>query len=647
MSYADEAQTSVRERYKTALKEIQSAVTNYWLNYAFLMGQQWTFYNRASNRVDVYQEGDDRIRPRMNRMRSNFRTIVGVATQRALSFEVMPQGADDHSVQAARLSERLLKDLHLEHNWESLREDFCIATFKGGTAAISVDWDEDQETTVEEVLPINSFVVQPGVKDAETAVWWIKAQLLPPSEVKAMFELSALPPADGKSGESPIQEQLIGSDGGGRQVEQTLVLTYYERPNKVNPKGKFCVEVDGRIVQEGPWPFPFKHRLNLVIATETAREDKWWGDTFLNDCRPVQVAYNLAWANLLEHMADAGASKLLIPQSAMKIMEIMTDIPGEYIPYPDGTEKPGYLQPPQLASWLIEQPGMLALILDDLMGVHDVSRGTAPANIESGYGLSILAEKDSTPVGRFIKETAHAFSRLASMVLAVHEQEVRKKRTSIIRSEGGPIRFEWTGKDIAGQTKAVVPEDAIMPRSRAALQAFADKALQMKMVQTVDQYARLAELPGQEDIVKAVLPAVAKAQRENSKMANGEVILPAVFDAHGDHIRIHNDFRMTEVYELLPPSLQQMIDQHVQAHETLAAEQMGRAVHQAQLDPNLALTPNADGSGPPPVMPTPPDPEAEAEAAAEAEEMAAVEVLDPEAATAEALTEIHQLAGEE
>jgi hypothetical protein len=631
----------IRDRYLEALKETQGLTRSYWLNFAFLDGHQWVWFNKATNQLDAYNDMDERIRPTINRMRSNFRTLSANATQRALSFEVLPEGADDHSVQAARLAERLLEDLHQSHSWEAVREKNAIATFKGGTAAICVDWDEDAKTTIETPLSIADFVVQPGVRDAERAVWWIKAQALPPEEVKVMFGLDTLPPADATSGMSPLQERLVGKhfDSDGQTPNLTLVLTYYERPTKLNPKGKFYVEVDNRIVEEGDWSFPFKNRLNLVITTETPHEDRWYGSSFLDDVRPIQVAYNLAWANLLEHMADASSAKLLLPQSAMALMEQITDTPGEMLTYPDGTEKPAYLNPPQLAGWIQEQPGLLALAMDDLMGVHDVSRGAAPANIESGYGLSILAEKDATPVGRFIKECAHAWSRLASMVLQIHQAEVREKRSSVIKTDGGPLKFEWTGKDISGQTNAKVPEEAIMPRSRAAMQAFADKAMQMQLVKSLDEYARIAELPGQAEIVNTVMPAVAKAQRENSRLANGEIVIPATFDDHAEHIRIHNNFRMTEMYELLPLSVQEIIDEHVQAHETLAAEAMGRAVHQAQLDPNLAQTPNADGSPPPEIMPEPAGGEEAAPAQDDPDMLAA---MDPEAMTTAALNALEE-----
>ena len=45
--------------------------------------------------------------------------------------------------------------------------------------------------------------------------------------------------------------------------------------------------------------------------------------------------------------------------------------------------------------------------------------------------------------------------------------------------------------------------------------------------------------------------------------------------------------------------MREVVDLHVQAHETLAAEQAGNASMEAAVSPALAASPNADGSTPP------------------------------------------------
>ena len=62
------------------------------------------------------------------------------AMQRKLVFEVLPSASDDASIRGARLGENILRPAP-GHDWEVLRERHLQATWKGGTAAICVDWD--------------------------------------------------------------------------------------------------------------------------------------------------------------------------------------------------------------------------------------------------------------------------------------------------------------------------------------------------------------------------------------------------------------------------------------------------------------------------------------------------------------------------
>lgn len=591
----------VRQMYVDAIKQVREELRSYWLNHAFLLGYQWVFWNPDTRRLDLINQDVDRIQPTMNRMRANARTIISNLTQRELTFENPPTSYDDATIRSARIGEAIIKDIHDEHNWEVLREQHMLATLKGGTAAISVDWDAANQTTVETVLPIGDFVVEPAAINPETARWWIRKQALPPKEVQAIFDLPNEPPADGSAAIDPYMQRLVADHVGSGTVNvpRTFVLTYYERPNPLRPEGHFCVEIDNKIVQHGDYPFPWKDRLNIVCATETAVENRWHGATILDDVRPVQVALNATWANLLEHLRDAGTARMLVPQSAVDIIDSFTDNAGEIIAYPDGTAPPSYMTPAQLTSWLRDMPNQLSEIIDDLMGVHDVSRGMAPPNIESGLGLSILAEKDSSPIGRLIKETARCWSRVAKMVLQLHEAEVKGRRETTILEGSTPLRYKWKGQDIGGQIAIHIPLDAVVPRSRAAMQAFADKAMQMGLISNVVQYARIADLPDQTHIVAAASPDAAKARRENGAFTMEEVLLPAAFDDHAMHIEFHNEFRKTQRYEQLPPQMREVVDLHVQAHETLAAEQAGNASMEAAVSPALAASPNADGSTPP------------------------------------------------
>lgn len=599
---------TVKARFVRATKETRYRQRSYWLNHAFLEGYQWLMWDPARNRLDYYPD-KKRIQATFNRMRSNTRNIIGRATSRPLHFEVFPDSGDDASIRAARLGRHILDDLKIQQNWELKREQHLLTAWKGGTGALWLDWDASREVPLLQPLSIAEFVVEPGAREAERARWWITAQALNPEEVRSIFEMEATPRATATNGLGPFQAKLLSGStagSGSESVPLTLVLTYYERPNDDYPEGRLLIEVDDQIVQSGPWPFPFEDVLNMVIITETVQESEWYGTTVLDDARPLQVAYNAAWSNLLEHMRQGGNARLWVPALAADMMRDATDRPGEMIAAPANAQKPEWLTPPPMPAWWQQTPDQIAAELDDVMGVHEVSRGMAPPNIESGLGIQILTENDATPVGRLVRGTADAWTRLSRLSLELIQAESKNKKTVRVQTPGNaPEVMEWRGKDLLGQTDSRVPVDAIVPKSKAQSLEMAKMLVQMGLITSLPDFVAISEMPEGAQMIESVNPDVALARYENSIFATGDDLLaPNSWENHALHITEHNRFRKTARYRNMTVELKNDFALHIQGHETLAAEEIGKQRLASSVDPALGEAPNVNEA--PPVAPLEP-----------------------------------------
>lgn len=618
---------TIRERYQAGRREATLLSHNYWMNFSYIMGEQWLWVNPKSNSIETLPVDEDRVRATVNHMLPFSRTIISKLNSKPLVFAVPPKAADDGTLRSARLGETVLTSTARSQNWEALREDVSWASWKGGVGAISIDWNPaggkhlgitergNPFGTGDLILrshAVVDFAVQPGVRDAELGNWWIDAQALPPETVQDYFGLAEAPEADASAGMSPFQRNLFESHVTGENrsgqpgINLTMVLSYYERPSKSNPQGKVCHVVGDKIVREGPWPFPFKNRLNLVLFKETRVEGKWWGITVLTSARSVQNGINQSWSSIIEHTKLAGNARQYIPQSSFEVMRLATDTPGEFIPWPDGQPIPQWGGPAPLSQWVLDQPEKLKIELADILGAHDVSRGEAPNNIQSGLGLSILVEQDSTPIGRMVREHALGWGRVATMVLQILEAKVEDRREAIISTPGYPPEsMEWKGADLAGQTDAVVDPETIMPRSKAEMMQFAQTAAQMGLLvdpAALSRFLRIAEMPDQRDILESLAPDVAKARRENAAMFMGRIpdAMSMDIDDHNVHIPEHHTAMKSPRWDLLNPKQQEIFRLHVQAHATLSAEQLARQVAKAEVNPVLASAADATGA---PVLP--------------------------------------------
>ena len=616
---------SIRDLYERASRAIKAERYQYWLNHSYLLGEQWVWYNEATSSFDELPKDPDRVRLTVNKIWPASRTLVSKATGRPLVFDVPPTGADDATVRAAMTSEGILNALVGEHKWEELREELVWATWKGGTGAIAVEWDPakgkvlgldpasgvpiNEGDTVETVLTVADFAVEPGVKDAETARWWIKECVMPPEQVQAQFKLPQKPAADATAALTPFQTKLLASHAGygaDTNVELTRVLTYYERPNGLNEEGKLCFVVNDEVVAEAPWPFPFRDRLNLIIAKETRGTGRWTGATVMSAARSIQNGINQGWSSVVEHMKLAGNARLFLPASVIDMIQDLTDLPGELVPYPDGETPPQWTSPPQMPEWWIEQPMRLSAEMDTTLGIHDVSRGDAPGRVDSAAGIALLVEQDETPIGRLTKETAHAFGKVGHMVLEIYQENVVETRQNVIKTPGQPAETtEWNGGTLLGQVGAIVPVDAIMPRSRAQQLEFAKMAVQMGLITTVEEFARAAELPDQRDLLQALSPDVHKARSENHYMLLGSPEVPALFDDHEVHIKEHLKFMKGPRWRTMTPEQQEIFILHNQAHENFSAELLGRMLSKAMTSPMLAAAADANGAAKIPVEAVP------------------------------------------
>lgn len=604
----------ILRRYDKGAKGMQIEQRQYWLNSQFLLGEQWLWWNPKTKTTEQLPRDSSRVQVTVNRLWPASRSLIARAMARNLVFEVPPTGADDATIQAAQTAESVINAVVREHGWETMREDALWATWKGGTSLIGLEWDsslgehagvtEDGRNfnmgdTVETVLSVADFVVEPGIREARKGSWWCKQVALPPDTVQEMYNMPEPPPADAGATLSPYQWKVVQQERGGQtwSMNLTRVLTYYERPTPNYPQGQMAVVVNRQIVDQGPWPFPFKDHLNFVVLRETHVEGRWSGETVLSIALPVQAALNQSWCNIIEHMKQAGNARLYVPAGAVDMIEELTDLPGEIVVVPDGATPPGYLSPPSMPAWWIQQPQQLRQELDDILGHHEVSRGEAPGRVDSAAGISLLQEADTSPIGRMVKELALAFSDLGQDVLDVYQENVIETRQSVIRAPGQPSQtMPWTGGSLLQQTACVVPPDALTPRSKAQMLQLAETAANMGFITSLDAFLRVAEVPDARSITEVLEPDVAKARSENHMMAQGAVVIPAKFDDHGVHITNHLNFMKGPRWNMMTPQAQENMILHNQGHSNFAAELLGLRVSQANIHPVLATVPDHNGA---------------------------------------------------
>ena len=202
---------SIRERWDRSLRSTRMEREQAAVNQMFLRNKHWIYWNRASGRLEELPREPSRVRATVPRVGPDSRRIISKLMRRALQFDIPPTSPDDAAIRAARIGEAALTQAQRKMSWETLRHEHANCVWSDGVAGLCVEWDwrvgtpigMDEQGRVHgtgdvklDVVSIHEMACEPGSRDIETALWWIRGVALPPPEVKRMYGLETEPAAD-------------------------------------------------------------------------------------------------------------------------------------------------------------------------------------------------------------------------------------------------------------------------------------------------------------------------------------------------------------------------------------------------------------------------------------------------------------------
>jgi hypothetical protein len=595
MNWSPPEPAKILEMWREADQYLVKERRDYWLNGSYYLGHQWIWWDMTRNlvqEIDYASDAERNSRITVDKFGPRVQNLLARMIRAELTFEVQPQGTDDSSMRRQKLQEQLLIAEQHQRDWELTREMAVLQTLFGGASAVCVEWDpemgEDSYTDMETGIAIpdggirltpmgiNEFTLEPGTQDPADARWYIRATSLPPAQVQERYNLDWLPEPDAEAMMSSRARSMLLRRPGSQPSRTTMVYVYFERPTRTTP-GCIVHVVNGKVVlQEDSWPFPFPH-LNLVLFRQKKIPNTWVGHTLCTPARDIQYAYNRARSTIMEHMRKAANSRFMVPSGSVDDADVLTTDPGDTLEYNAELGEPHWQTAPDVPRWISAEAAELEMELDDIFHTHAASRGQAPGDRNSGLALSLLAEKDDTPLGPMARDQAKGWGLVGQMTLMLYRMNAEatgaNREATILTEHGQPLNISWGADDIDEKPKVVVPLDSTSPRSKLATQsvitALADRFPQA--FQNIDPLAlaRMLDLPDPRGYLTQVDPDAAKAQWENGLLMQAVPVVPEDFDLHDVHINIHNKERKSPAYELADPSVKQIIDLHVMAHQRM------------------------------------------------------------------------------
>lgn len=624
----------VREQFEQARPARHKFERQWYLNLQFYRGNQNVEFRRAPTSTAGYKLAVPpapawRARPVINRLRPIMRREMSKMTAQRPTFTVAPATADDEDQAAARAGEQLLEALYSDLKIDATQRLWVWWASICGTAFVKDYWDPSKgpklpdptsgqprpagDSCVDAVDPFHLFVPDLREPTIDGQPWVIHASTRPKEYVKRAYGIDA--PGKGTSSVELFTDDLLAGGGAPKPSDQVLVLECWMQAggHPDFPAGGMVTIVGDQVAvsrdyaKEGP---VFQHGELPFTKLDIIPSGAFYADSTLVDLVPLQRLFNRQRGQLIENVNTMGKPKWLAPVGALNGSQIDSE-PGQVVMYQPIGPAPQMIAPPPLPNYVQEQPGLVLQDMDDVSGQHEISRGQNPGQVTAATAISYLQEQDDTMLAWAIASLEGGMARIGRHLLEHVVQFWGQER--LVKTAGEDSGFDamqLSGGMLRGNTDVRVQAGSALPTSRAAKQATALELYKLGVFgppgspESTAKLLEVLDMSGMERALADWRIDQREATRENTLMAAGAQVPVQPWQNHAAHIVGHNRFRKGQRFMALPPEVQQIFGQHVQAHEE-AKMQQEMVASMAGMGPAGPAAPGggAPGEGAPPGPP--------------------------------------------
>jgi hypothetical protein len=633
---------SLLNNAKTARQPYEA---DWYLNRAFFIGHQWVAYMGGAvvrpPRLDT-----NRQYVTDNRIKGIIISRVARKAKNRPSFSATPQSADDKAVDSARIGERILiNDWEGQHLQPKLFTalmwaDICCDGF------IKVYWDSKAGQRFDALVgPDGQPIPGPSGQIARPEDAEALAQMLPPemlqqlqvttinqgdvkNEVLSPFEFFPDPlatsmedlehcfeekvrslqymkerypmdvngneydpvsdaniPLGVSEGYSPWTGQLFqggSTHSGGVRCKEVRV-----KPCDRYPNGYMAIWANDTLLVQDDNPddaMPY-----IKFASEEV-PGRFWSGAVTNDLRGPQVDLNVIQTQIKENARRFGNPAIMCSRQAKVEYH---GVPGERIDF-DSTvmdAKPEYLIPPPMQAYIENQINRIEKSMEEISGLHEVSRATVPAGVTAASAINLLLEQDETRIGPEIQQVEFGLGQWGTKILKLRAKYNTDERIIKIAGEDGNWDvFAFKGDMLGEDPHVEVQAGSSMPRSKAAKQAAMTEVLQLVFQYGVPvdernlrKFLKDYESGGLDRLFEGMTEDAKQVNRENRLLKEGQQLQINTYDNHEFHVAEHTEEQKTSRYAQYPPEIKQLYDEHVMQHrQYLVQMQDMMAQNQAQ-----------------------------------------------------------------
>lgn len=469
----------------------------------------------------------------------------------------------------------------------------------------------------EAVSPFHLFVSDLAQEDIEQqpyifnvytkSVEWVKsnfANVLPKD-----FEPSKVTAAE-------IEEAALMDIRGVDNVrpDSALVIEAWIKPGATRklPKGGLVTIIDSEIVQMADAGIPYSHGEYPFAHLHGIQTGKFYRRSVIKGLIPLQREYNRTRSQII-HAKNLMAKPQMMFQDGSVDPRKITARAGIWIPVRPGFQFPTPVPIQPLPSYVLQEVQQLASDFEDISGQHQISKGDAAPGVTAATALAYLGERDDAYLTTIFNSIEAGIEKVARQSLSLFVQYVQTERLiKTVGNDGSYDAMMLTGSDVASGTDIRIESGSALPTSKAARQSLITEWMKMGFISPNDglrvlemgmlkQYYNLIKIDenaaqrenltmkrlDEEQVMQASMEFQNKVQMgdpstmtqdpmtgEMVPIAQPPIVPVNDWDNHAVHVEVHNRFRKSQTFELLPEPVKEEFQRHIALHQQALQAQM-------------------------------------------------------------------------
>lgn len=600
------------------------------LNSDFIEGNQFSYIDSGNkdimevDNVKWWQE-----REVFNQIAPIYETRLAKLSQMHFVLDIRPATNEQSDIKNARMCKRILESIENEVNMKNLQKKANLWSEKTGSAIWGIFWDKNagktigyKEITVEDEnkkkvkreIPIKEGAIRYEVippyeifpsniyaNSVEELDYLIRVKVMSVREIEKKYGKSVEGYENDVVSYTSLKSNVGGIGQKGHGYGKTTleldhsaqVLSYFEKPSNVYPKGRYIVCTKDEILYEGELPYinaDNDEREIPFVIQKSIDTGNFFGESIITRLIPLQRRYNNIKNRKQEYLNRVSIGQISYEKGSIDEDEA-EDVglaPGAIFKRRQGTKVPEYIKTPSLPYTITDDEKTTESLFLTLSGTSEISRNsTTPLAVTSGVALSLLKEQDDIRLNLCLENIYDTRIKIAKMTLKMFKSTINSPRLARFVGKSGAIEsFYFTGNDISS-TDIYIDSTTLLSQStsvrREMVLTLLDKGLFNDpetgkiSKETLIKIFEMVELGNWEDYAESIDPHVSKAKRENTLIINQKEPIFKEYDDHEIHLKEHTSFLISEECEgeiINNPKLEEAFISHIDKHKNSLIEEV-------------------------------------------------------------------------